>query len=152
MRMTACLLALIAGFAVTVGSASGTPTISSAANADTCAFSKTGRKIGCVQDASNCSLVDTWSRGQWQFAGQELDPKAIEGPPPEVAAKRVRRGVWNIVSWPKRRPLGSVVASNAKQTRWRIRNTQGNVVATARGPDGAKIGMVILHWDSDVFC
>ena len=152
MRTTACLLVSIAGFAVAVGSASGTQRTSFAANADTCAFSKTGRKIGCVQDASNCSLVDTWTRGQWQFAGQELDPRAIAGPPPEVAAKRVRRGVWNIVSWPKRRALGRVAASNAKQTRWRITNTRGDVVATARGPDGAKIGMVILHWDSDVFC
>ena len=110
MRTTACLLVSIAGFAVAVGSASGTQRTSFAANADTCAFSKTGRKIGCVQDASNCSLVDTWTRGQWQFAGQELDPKAIAGPPPEVAAKRVRRGVWSIVSWPRRRALGRVAA------------------------------------------
>lgn len=152
MRTTICLLALIASLAVVVGSASATRAPSVAASADTCAFSTTGHKIGCLEDAQNCSLLAAWTRGQWQFMAQENDQKAIGAPRPSVAAKRIHRGVWMIVRWNDRRRIGRVAATNGQQTRWRIKNERGNVVATARGPDGARIGMVILYYDADVFC
>ena len=64
----------------------------------------------------------------------------------------MRPGVWSIVRWFNRRPVGQVVATNGAKTRWRITNTRGKFLATARGPEGANIGMVILYYDTGVFC
>lgn len=96
MRMTACFLVLSAWLAVAVGSASGTPAsaLESSAGADTCVFNRAGRKIGCLQDAYSCSLLEDSTRGQWLFMTQVFAPKEIETPKPDVAAKRVRPGVW----------------------------------------------------------
>jgi hypothetical protein len=138
--------------AVALQAPSAASTVSAVAPADTCAFSTAGRKIGCVDDAGDCSLIYSWRKGEWVLMGQEFDEKDLSLPDATVAAKPARRGVWTVVSWPDRRRIGTVEATNGRLTRWRIKNRIGRVIATARGSNGAEIGMLILHYDRDVFC
>jgi hypothetical protein len=110
---------------------------------DTCAFARSGRRLGCVSDASNENILFS-RQGRWVFLHNAYAPKEIELPAPEAAAERLRPGVWRVVEWPSRRVLGLAVAINAEKTRWRITNRSRRLIATGRGPDGPRIGMLVL--------
>ena len=119
--------------------------------ADTCGFSAKGRLIGCLDDAADCSLIVYWRRQSRWFMTQESAPKDPT-PPASVAAELIRPGRWKVTTWPSRRVIGAVVATNAARSRWRITNRAGTRVATARGPGGPQMGMLLLHFSRDVFC
>ena len=154
LRVSHISVAVVAVSAATVAvqATSAASTLSAVLSADTCAFSTAGRKIGCVEDAGDCALIYSWRRDHWVLMGQQFESKSLGHPEPQVAARSGRRGLWAVVSWPGRRRIGAVEATNSQLTRWRIRNRAGRVVATARGPDGAAIGMLILYYDRDVLC
>jgi hypothetical protein len=140
--------ALVA-IAASSGSGAPVPVLGPVAVTDTCAFTKAGRRIGCLQTVYG-ENVSVWRQGVWLFMGQGL-PKDIGRPKPEVAAKRLRSNVWAVLRWSDGRPLGRVVAANARRTHWNIANARGALVATARGPDGPKVGMAILYYGPDLF-
>ena len=144
------LLALVASIAATLaasaGAASQTPStrvgVGTLGSAQTCAFSKTGRKLGCLALGSDCNIA-VWGNDRWLFAQEGFTGTA------DANAQRRRTGVWRIRDWPSRDVIGRAVATNAKQTRWKITNARGALVATARGPEGSAVAMVILGWGAD---
>ena len=148
MRITACVAALCLGLAGLAGAATCTPSsvASAAIGENACAFSKSGRRLGCLSNASACLNLTYWTEGRWIYAHEG------HGPEPHVGAKRLSAGVWRVVDWPERTELGLVVAANAKYTRWNIKNKRGALVATARGRDGPLMGLVLLLWGRSAFC
>ena len=128
--------------AITSLGSSGTYHLMSSA-LDTCAFTRSGRRLGCVSDAFNENRMFS-RQGSWVFLHNAYAPKEIELPPPYAAAERLRAGVWRVVEWPSRRLLGRTVATNAEKTRWRMTNRSGRLIATGRGPGGPRIGMLVL--------
>jgi len=127
-------LVLLAGVAV--------PSFAVGAHDDssTCAFSPSGRKLGCLgtyEDTYDACGVELWraDNSRWLVAG--------EGNTGRAYAKPLRPGVWQILDY-KRDVLGQAVTTNAKRTRWKIMNARGKFVATARGPDGAWLALVLL--------
>jgi len=149
-------VALVATFAATValGACGGSTAVRASGERlpDTCAADTKGRRIGCLQEATDCGLV-YWRGGATLFMDDEAPAEELELPPAEVAATRFGPGHWQVrIDWPPRRAIGGVVASNRMKTQWKITNKQGNLVATATGPQGPLIAMVLLHWGSDEFC
>ena len=138
------LALVVSGSTTTVVPADG-------AQADTCGFTAKGRLIGCLEDAGDCSLISSWRRGSRWFMTQEFAPKDPM-PPPSVAAGWVGPGKWRIMSWPSKRMIGVAAATNSARSRWRITNRASAFVATARGPGGPQMGMLLLHFRWDVFC
>jgi hypothetical protein len=120
--------------------------------AATCAFDRSGRKIGCLEDASDCSILYHWRRGSWAYMQQVYGEKDIEPRKQDVAGKLVKPGQWQIIRWSDRRQLGWIVATNHDRTRWRITDFRGRFVASARGRDAPEIAMVMLYYGRDVFC
>jgi hypothetical protein len=150
---------LLGVFATALAVAGGVSTAALAESTqapDTCAFTSKGRKIGCLGDAVDCSLVTYWRKGDMWFMAEEIGPKDIELPEAEVGAQRIAAGKWRVIDLPlsksRKRVVGSVVATNRAKTRWRITDNHGEFVATGHGPRGPLIAMVLLHFGSDVFC
>lgn len=110
---------------------------------DTCAHKPSGRLLGCLSDvySENLSVA---TRGRWIFLHDSYGPKELDVPPADTAGERLRPGEWRIMRWPSRRFVGRAVASNSAKTRWRVINSSGKLVATARGSEGHKLALVIL--------
>ena len=149
--MSLTRLIAIAFFGLVVIGSLATAALADGVRADTCGFTAKGRLIGCLDDAGDCSLIVSWRRGSRWFMTQEFAPKDPT-PPPSVAAESIRPGRWGVMAWPSRRVIGAVVATNAARSRWKITDRAGVPVATARGPGGPQMGMLLLHFSRDVFC
>ena len=147
-------LALMASSLVAAGAlgSNGIAANTGSAVGDTCAFTGKGRLIGCLDDASDCALIDYWRKGAGWFATQEIGPKEIELPPPVVAAELIRPGVWRVVNWRSKRVIGAVAATNKAKTRWRITDKRRAFIAMARGPGGPPMAAVLLYFGTDDFC
>jgi hypothetical protein len=147
MRMLACVSTLWLSLAALAGVASSTPSERTVAEG-TCAFSTSGRMLGCLAAAQFCLNLSSWADRRWIYAYEG------HGPEPHVGAKRLGTGVWRVVSFGRseRYVQGHVVAANARRTRWNVKNRRGALVATARGGDGPLMGIIILGWGPDSFC
>ncbi len=122
---------LLAGLALLAGVVALSSTGGTQREAPVCAFGPTGRKLGCLGETtySWCGIT-IYGNKRWLFA--------YEGnPPPDVNAQRFQPGIWRIRDWPSRKVIGHAVATNSKQTRWKLTNSRGRLVATTRGgPNG----------------
>jgi hypothetical protein len=98
-----------------------------------CAYDPTGRKLGCLGDTTySWCAITIYGNKRWLFAHEG-------NPPPDVNAQRLQPGVWRIREWPSREVIGQAVATDSKQTRWKLTNSRGRLVATTRGgPDGGR--------------
>ena len=110
----------------------------------TCAFSPAGRKVGCLGDTTyyDCNL-DIGGNSRWLFAQEGFTGYA------DANAQRLQPGVWRIREWPSRKVIGRAIATNSTQTRWKIRDRRGSLVATVQGKQGPQLAMVLLYWGTE---
>ena len=147
----------VAAVTIVIASSLGVPRSSTALAASGktslwgCAYSTSGRFLGCLQSAYDCQNLFDSRRGRWLFIHEDIAPKELNTPPPRVAAEQEGTGTWRVVAWPSRRLLGRTIATNSRRTRWKITDKRG-IVARAEGSDGPLVAMVLLRWGSDVFC